>query len=292
MNKILVWPHAQLSPLRTYDAHGDGLIQTKGVADGHHPFTDLEGIRIPQGNNRQSRRGDDFDQRDVCFSIPPDDGCVKFLLVGKLHFYLVGAFNHVIIGDDESFLVDDKTRPEAFGGHLALRQLVKKSIKKIVPEKFPPALVSLKRGRPPQLLFGRGRRADVYRGGHQPLGQAYKHLLAGKWIHIGLSVGLPLQNRNIRGYGVVGRHHLACPKSNHRNPCYQKRNNPFTFQCCSPCDMGAYKSSREIHNKSIHCMPFFVNANVTFPPPAAWRRTPHSRSLRDGFWPSATRSVF
>jgi hypothetical protein len=91
--------------------------KTERVTDGHHPIAGLHLARITKlrFGQRPIRFFDQLDQRAVGQRVAADDFRFVFLvLFVELDGDLAGAFDDVIIGNDEAVFVDDESRPAAW----------------------------------------------------------------------------------------------------------------------------------------------------------------------------------
>ena len=114
LDEVLVGGDAHVgAPGGADDPHRHRLVQPEGVADGDGPLADPEGVRIAQAGHAELVVGLEADEGEVGFRVGPEDLAPVFSLVGEPHRDLVGALDHVEVGEDESPLVDDDARPEA-----------------------------------------------------------------------------------------------------------------------------------------------------------------------------------
>jgi hypothetical protein len=88
----------QIPALRTHDAGSDGVLQPERLADGRHPFADLQLFGIADGDLLQTRRLD-LEQRDVGALVGTDNLGLEFALVRKLHRHFVGIVDNVPVGE-------------------------------------------------------------------------------------------------------------------------------------------------------------------------------------------------
>ena len=94
------------------DAHGDGLADAEGIADGESEIADFYLGRIAERNGGEMV-GVDFQHGDVGLGIAADDVGGEFTLVAQGNFDVGGAIDHVIVGEDVAVGADDHAGAEA-----------------------------------------------------------------------------------------------------------------------------------------------------------------------------------
>ena len=110
---------ARVALLGADDAGGDGVLQPKGRANGHDPFTHFQAIDIADLHGGQAL-GIDFDHGHVGAFVGPDDFGLEFALVGQGDHDLAGTLDHVGVGHDVAIAAQDKARADAAGLALAV----------------------------------------------------------------------------------------------------------------------------------------------------------------------------
>src|SRR5260221_12172761 len=87
---------------RRYDALRPGLPDTERVADGEHQIANQQTVRIRELDRCKTlARILDTQYCEVRTRILQHDFGIEFALVLKRNLHLVGAFDHVKVGDDE-----------------------------------------------------------------------------------------------------------------------------------------------------------------------------------------------
>ncbi len=105
-----------------HDAGGGGVVIAERVADGHHVLADGELVGVGEFHSLQvARRVVELDDRKIGGGIGADERGGIHVAVGKRHLNLLGAGDHVVVGDDVAFGVDDGAG--ALGGAVAQRGL-------------------------------------------------------------------------------------------------------------------------------------------------------------------------
>ena len=66
------------------------------------------------------------------FGIPSHQLCVKLLVVGQDHLDLIGILDHMVVGDDETAVIDDKSGTQAALFEVALLAIALKRAEKFV----------------------------------------------------------------------------------------------------------------------------------------------------------------
>src|SRR5690348_5839541 len=94
------------------DARGRGLAEAERVADRHHEIADAQFRGIGQRQRDEIGRVD-LDHRKVGLRVGADHFRLVRLAVGERHLDVVGALDHVVVGEDVAFgRVDDHARAE------------------------------------------------------------------------------------------------------------------------------------------------------------------------------------
>ncbi len=119
LDKVFVAVKPQLvTPGGADDAHGDGLADTKRVADGQGHIAHAQPFRAADSDRRQAFEVD-LQHRKVGFRVAADHAGQGFAAVAQGHDNLVGAGGHVVVGEDVAFRAHDHAGAEA-GFHTAL----------------------------------------------------------------------------------------------------------------------------------------------------------------------------
>ena len=104
------------------DAGGGGVVVAERVADGHHVLADGELVGIGEFHGLEvARRVVELDDRKIGGGVSADERGGIHVAVGKRHLNLLGTGDHVVVGDDVAFGVDDGAG--ALGGAVAQRGL-------------------------------------------------------------------------------------------------------------------------------------------------------------------------
>jgi len=85
--------------LRAYDTLCYGVTQAEGIADGDHPFADLQLVRICQLQHRQIFRID-LDNRHFVLRVRPDRLCLELSAVLERHGNIFRILYHVVVGQN------------------------------------------------------------------------------------------------------------------------------------------------------------------------------------------------
>ena len=121
---------ARLARLGRDDAGGDGVLQPEGRADGQHPFTHAQPVRVADGEHRQFGRVD-LEQGHVGVLVRADQAGLELALVGECDVDVIGAIHHVVVGHHIAIGRDDEAGTEAPGNlltRLTRRQLALASL--------------------------------------------------------------------------------------------------------------------------------------------------------------------
>src|ERR1700726_1688147 len=98
LDEIVIRAVADVAAAGRDDAGRDSAAEAEGIADREHPITD-PGLAIRKLGKREVRAALDLDQGEVGTRIGADHlGLVDLAVVGG-HFDLVGAVDHVVVGD-------------------------------------------------------------------------------------------------------------------------------------------------------------------------------------------------
>ena len=100
---------ARVALLGADNAGRDRVVQTKGRADGHDPFTHFEAVDVADFDHRQTR-GLNLDHRHIAAFVHAHDTGPELALVRQSHQHLVGAIHHMGIGHDEAIGGQDEAR--------------------------------------------------------------------------------------------------------------------------------------------------------------------------------------
>ena len=107
LDEILVVA-AEHPALRAHDARRDRVAVSERIADGEHPFTDLNLIRVSQREVRKGLPiGLQADHGQVSRGVLPHDLRLDGSTVGKLHLDAGRPVHHMVVGDDEPTRVHD-----------------------------------------------------------------------------------------------------------------------------------------------------------------------------------------
>src|SRR5664279_5206110 len=98
LDEIIVRPIADIAAAGREDAGGDGAAEAERIADREHPVAD-PGFALRKLCEREARAAVDLDQRNVAARVGADHlRAVGLAVIGR-DFNLVGAIDHVIVGD-------------------------------------------------------------------------------------------------------------------------------------------------------------------------------------------------
>jgi len=113
---------------RTDDAARHRARKSKRVSDGEGFLAHLKVLGIAKyGGNYAGRVN--FDNRQVMPAVASDHLRLVGFLVVQSHFHLRGVANHVEVGQDVPFLVDDEAGTLAFLGHGPVEEVVSHSFR-------------------------------------------------------------------------------------------------------------------------------------------------------------------
>jgi hypothetical protein len=117
------------------DAARDGGIEAKRIADRQHPIANPRGIAVAPTDIGQGLVHIDFEQCQIGFGVAPDDSGGMPLPVLKTHRHLFSVLADVVLGDDNTVGIDNKTRAGRFDRYLrhakkSFQQLVERSWRK------------------------------------------------------------------------------------------------------------------------------------------------------------------
>src|SRR5262249_8096428 len=102
---------------RAYDACCERTLKTKRISDSENFLADLNRGRIAERQRDEwFFLGHYFYESNVVARIRAHDCCWITRLIAKNNFNRLGAFDHVIIRENESLGIDDEARPRAFDG--------------------------------------------------------------------------------------------------------------------------------------------------------------------------------
>ena len=108
------------------------MFQAKGVPDGHDPFSYLDIIGIAELDNGQVAIRFDFDESQISIGITPFNFRIKLPIVLQDHLDFVGALHHVIIGNNVTVMIDNKTGTQTPLFESLVGTAPKKFLKKVV----------------------------------------------------------------------------------------------------------------------------------------------------------------
>src|SRR5690606_19682589 len=112
LGAVVVLPQAQLAaPLGAHDPLGDREreLVTERVADRQHPFADAHCLRRTQRSGTQSVRLD-LEHADIGVLVAADDLRLDDPAVEQAHRDLLGAIDHVMVGEDVAVTRHDEAR--------------------------------------------------------------------------------------------------------------------------------------------------------------------------------------
>ena len=107
---------------RTDDAARHRARQSKRIADGKHFLSDAEVTRVAQGRRHQVRSAD-LDHRKIVTLICANHLRRVVALVVQRDFNILGALDHVEVGEDVSLFVENESRTLAFLRHHAIKEV-------------------------------------------------------------------------------------------------------------------------------------------------------------------------
>ena len=107
---------------RTDDAARHGAGKSEGIADGVNLLSHLQVARVAEHSGREVGRFD-LDDGKIVRRVGADDRGAEFLAVVQRDFHLAGVGDHVIVGEDVAFLVDNEARALAFLRHQAVEEV-------------------------------------------------------------------------------------------------------------------------------------------------------------------------
>jgi len=96
------------------DTHAGGVIQAKGRADGHYPFTHPQLVGLSQLDHWQLL-GVNLQQRQIRAGILADDFGIEFAAINQADCDLAGAINHMVVSEDIAIVGNNKTRAHGIG---------------------------------------------------------------------------------------------------------------------------------------------------------------------------------
>ena len=98
---------------RRDDAVRHGLPDAEGIADGEHHVADFERVGIGEFQHRKAlMRILDAQHGEIAALVLEHDLGLELALVGERHLDLVGALDHVHVGDDKAARIDDHAGAE------------------------------------------------------------------------------------------------------------------------------------------------------------------------------------
>jgi hypothetical protein len=102
----------EVATLRAHDAHGHGVPQAEGVADGHDIVADAHFLARSEGGDGKILGSLELEDGDVEARVLALDLRVELALVGELDLDLVGAIDDVGVGHHVPLRVDDEATRE------------------------------------------------------------------------------------------------------------------------------------------------------------------------------------
>ena len=130
------------------DSLGDGLVEPAGMTDGHHPVADFHLVRVAKGHRRQLLIGCYSDYRQIGFRVGANQLAWIGGAVGQQHIDLGRSGDHVVVGQDIAFIIDQHAGSQTSQRLLellrCLRAVEKEMEKRIVAKRhhgvrnFPP----------------------------------------------------------------------------------------------------------------------------------------------------------
>src|ERR1035437_7999405 len=113
LNEVLVVFDSEIgAALSADDAHGDGLADAEGIADGQHVVAHLHLIGIANGDGLQGS-GVHLEYGDVGLRIGAHHAGFVFVLILHDHGHGGGMVHHVVVGQDVAIRTDDHARAQA-----------------------------------------------------------------------------------------------------------------------------------------------------------------------------------
>ena len=113
LDEVVVLALMNVTPARRYDAGGHRAAQAKRIADRQDPVADAGLTRVTEIDRRQRLVGFHLKQRDIAAFVTADNLGLQHGVVLQRDGDLVGAFDHVVVGDDIACRIDDKARAQA-----------------------------------------------------------------------------------------------------------------------------------------------------------------------------------
>src|SRR5262249_36586931 len=108
---------------RTDDAASHGAAQAKWISDGKHLLPDHQVLRIADLNLGHAF-GWNLDYRQVVYLIGADDLCLVSFFVTGGDLDLARVFDHVEVGQDVSFAVEDESGASTLLRNGAVKEVV------------------------------------------------------------------------------------------------------------------------------------------------------------------------
>src|SRR5580765_4975561 len=93
-------------------SRGHGVVQAKGITDGHYPFANFELVRISERSHRKIPSAN-FDKGNVYFLVFSHHLSRQFPPVQQPHGYLLGVVHYMVIGQNQTVWLDDEAGAEA-----------------------------------------------------------------------------------------------------------------------------------------------------------------------------------
>ena len=99
-----------LRPLADRMPRRNGVVQAEGVADGHEPVADADGVGVAERDHVQIAAGLGLEQRQVRLGVAADDLRLQLLAVAEDDHDLVCALDDVVVRDDVAVIRDHEAR--------------------------------------------------------------------------------------------------------------------------------------------------------------------------------------
>ena len=115
MQEVLTLGDAWSTSLGADDAGGDREFQSEGAADGEHPIADLHRVAVAEAQGLQPTGSFDSHNRHVGLRVALDLSGNELAAVVQLNDHFLSVLHHVVVGQDDSALVDDRSGSHALG---------------------------------------------------------------------------------------------------------------------------------------------------------------------------------
>ncbi len=97
----------------TDDPRRERTFESEGITDGENLLTDLDVVRTAEVKNGQVTGSLNLNQGEIAARLGSEHASAILFMVREGDRYLLTAANHVVVGDDLPFLVDDESRADA-----------------------------------------------------------------------------------------------------------------------------------------------------------------------------------